>query len=745
MIYKSFPKYVLRAPLFSFSFYQKLTQHPIVQEEELKQVCRQKIIKEAVFLASPVLYAEMNKWINGQLKDSSRKEKLVYALLKYISRMSSRCTPFGLFAGTAVGQFADQTGISLKPKEKNNRHTRLDMNYLVALSQDLSKNENIKRQLLFYPNSSLYQAGHQLRYYEYFYVKSKRVHQIVAIENSDYLQKVLMKAQKGALPLQMAETLVDDEVTLEEAIGYVDQLIENQLLISELEPSVSGPEFMDQILMILRKLEGTSAIVSTLEKVQISLDHLDQKIGNDIDSYNNISDELKALDTGFELKYLFQTDMQFQTTHNTLEDEISQKAQRVLKLMNKLSVPNKTSTIGTFQEAFYARYEDKEVTLSKALDVELGIGYLQGQDSGDVSPLIEDIHLPLQQEVVQELPWSPVASILRNKLTHCLINQETLIQLTDDDFKSIEENWNDLPDTISSIVELVTIDGKQKMIMTGSGGPSGGNLLGRFCHADSDIHEFTKQIIEVEQQINHEKILAEIVHLPEARVGNILIRPDFRKYEIPYLAKSILPLDDQIPLEDLMISTRPGQNIKLRSKKLNKEVIPCLTVAHNYSNAALPIYQFLANVRTQGVRPGLGFNWPLSFDEYEYLPRVEYDGVIVSCATWNINTSHLNKLLPSQEPLNTANQALLDFFIHRKIPQYVSLMEGDNELLINTKNTTSIKMLLDAVRRKEKFQLKEFLHSTEGVVKNRGEVYSNQIVISFYNDHKLKSAQNDKG
>jgi hypothetical protein len=43
----------------------------------------------------------------------SSKEKALSALLEYNARMSSRCTPFGLFAGCTVRTTADETNIIL--------------------------------------------------------------------------------------------------------------------------------------------------------------------------------------------------------------------------------------------------------------------------------------------------------------------------------------------------------------------------------------------------------------------------------------------------------------------------------------------------------------------------------------------------------------------------------------------------------------------------------------------------------
>ena len=312
--------------------------------------------------------------------------------------------------------------------------------------------------------------------------------------------------------------------------------------------------------------------------------------------------------------------------------------------------------------------------LSHVLDVETGIGYPQNSGDGDINPLIDDLFIPGSQNTFKEreVKLNSVHRIIFEKLVAANQAKEQIIQLKESDFNEFSQNWDDLPDTLASMVELVKEGGQTKIQISGCGGSSAANILGRFCHKESPITPFTKNIIAKEKELEPNKIIAEIVHLPEARVGNILMRPNFREYEIPYLAQSILPSNKKLPLEDLYISIK-NSRIYLRSKKHNKEVLPHLTNAHNYSANALPIYHFLSDLQTQGLRGGVGFNFGPLESMFDFLPRVAYGNLILHEAKWRILKDNIKKLMPLKNEKEKLMKSLKQFQRHKGIPQYVLL------------------------------------------------------------------------
>ena len=739
--YNSFNKFILRTPLYSLNFYKNFTSGERISDEEFLETLKDPILKEAIYLASPALYTAINKWINTRESSKSTEdfEKIKHSILKYISRLSSRSTPFGLFAGCTIGNINTTTNIVLSGATYNERHTRFDMNYLVALSQNLTKIEFIKKQLLFHPNKSMYEVADKIRYIEYYYINGKRHHQIVSINNSKYIKKIINFSKKGALMSDIVNEITSDTIDFETANNFILELIDNQVLISNLEPSITGIEFYNQIISVIEKLNGTESIHEKLLLLKSKLIEIDQNIGNNIEKYQSVIELLKDLNTDFDLGHLFQTDMSIKIIQNELSSVIINSVKKGMSVLNKFSNNTENSILTEFKKKFYTRYENQEVQLSKVLDSEIGIGYHQTFSQITSNPLIDDLSLPNIQpkNIDQNIQWNAFNSFFHKKIINANKNDEFIINISPDELKHLNENWENLPDTISTIIEIITIDKKEKIRFSGIGGSSAANLLGRFCHGDIKIHEYVSEIISVENEISKAAILAEIVHLPESRVGNILMRPSFRTFEIPYLGNSTLKDEFQISIDDLYISIK-NERLLLRSKKHNRQIIPRLTNAHNYTHNSLPIYHFLCDLQTEGKSQGMTFNLGNISNTYDFIPRIEYEDIILREATWHIEKIHIENLVKSKNNDTQLLNEIERFRKLKKIPPLVVLSENDNELLINFENLTSVKMLLDTVNKKNNFILKEFLHAEKGNIQDtNNEYYTNEVILSFYNNKKL--------
>ena len=737
--YSLFNSIILRSPLLSFE-----TIHTI-NYNYLKEVSSDKVFLETIFLASPLLYDELQKLMVNKISKPKEEKRLQYSILRYLIRMCTRCTPFGLFAGCTVGkikeenniEIVDNPSIILPAINQNKRCTRLDMNYLCTLGEKLAKQPEIKDKLKYFSNSSIYQLGSKIRYVEYQYRDTRRKHHLVSVDNSEYLQIILNKALDGIYFHTLVEILVTMGFDFEQSKNFIEELISSQLLISELEPSVTGEDFLEQIISILDGLKGIEEIKSKLIQIHSSLNSLNNSIiGLPVEEYKNIISIIESLGVKFEAQYVFQTDMIKPAIKCTIKKQIAEDVLKGIEILNKLTPKYAETNISRFKDAFCDRYEEQEIPLLLALDTESGIGYKQGtQDTGDIALLVDDIYTS-NINAENNIKWTPEQAFLFNKYLLSVKEYKSEIEITDKDLESFKADLNDLPETIAAMIQIY----KDKILITSVSGPSAANLLGRFCYADSEIFNFVKEIIQKEEENNPDVIFAEIVHLPESRTGNILFRPILRKYEIPYLAKSSVADEFQLNLNDLFISVRKGR-IVLRSKRLNKEVVPRLSTAHNYSYNALPIYQFLCDLQTQNLRRGVSFNWGPISNEFDFLPRVSYKNLIFSLATWKIKKENIKSMFDIEEDEKLLTQ-IKEWRQKNKMPAFITLDEGDNELFINLENPLLVRTLFSVIKNKDIFQIKEFLFDPEtAVVKSEEGSFNNQIILAFYKEKQLSKVE----
>ena len=734
--YEIFDSFCLRTPLFPFSKYKKLLSNSHLTSEDFKEILKDTLFREAIYLASPELFSEIEKWEKGSITDLVKIEKIHFSILKYFTRISTRCTPFGLFASCTSGEFDSETNISLQQKNNYKRFTRFDTTFLTQLFQELLKNTVIKEHVLFYPNNGLYQIGDHYRYVEYSIEKKRRNYSLEGLGHSEYIEKVLKLATVGKTMNQLGSILIDDEINQEEAQGFIAALIENQVLVSELEITVTGKDYFENLIYKIHQIPKITEIAHQLKLLQKQLKELDTKIGNTIAIYKEIITTAKVLVPELDAKYLLQTDCFSTSTANTFDKNLKRQLKSAFVLFNKMSLPSANGNIEDFKRNFLKRFEQSEVPLNLLLDTETGIGY--GSKKEDANDLIDDLPLFGTKKRYERIIWTDVDTILQEKLINVLKNGQQTITLTKEDFKELPTNVNDLPDTFSSILEIYKTKEKQQIFIRGISGASATYLLGRFAHGEEKLLASVKEIVSIEETINNNKILAEIVHLPEARTGNILQRPTFRNYEIPYLGKSNVATEHQISVEDILVSIK-NDTIVLRSKKLNKEILPRLGNAHNYSGNPLPIYQFLCELQNQNKRSSIGFSWNSIFDNHSFLPRVEFENFIFSKARWKILVKDFKEICKKENLLSTIKKWQKE----NLIPQYVELVEGDNKLLINLNNKTSIKMLLNTIKNRKQFILEEFLFSDDNIVKdNNNNSFCNQFVVSYYNDERLKNVGN---
>jgi thiopeptide-type bacteriocin biosynthesis protein len=675
--------------------------------ERLNAIVLRPEIREALFLASPDLDSALERWLENP--EGKKGKRLERTLVRYFSRMCGRSTPFGLFAGHSIGHSGETTRLEVDRQDRYRRHTRLDMDYLCSLIEALARDPLVQTELLYRPNSSLYRTAGRLRYFESRLKEKTRSYHLVAVEETDYLLETLQRAGQGAIVADLAQPLVGDEVTLEDATGYVRELVESQLLVPDLAPKATGPEPIHDLISQLRTHPHAQSVADRMDEIRRSLEAMDGKpLGIEIDQYKTIAARLESLPAKVELSRLVQVDMVKPADNATLGGDVLDEIARAVGMLRGLRPEPPEDEFSKFREKFRARYEDREMPLFEVLDEENGIGFGASQTLyGEAQPLLAGLAFP-QGKGDGRAPWGAFDTFLLNKLDEIARAGSAVLNLEPKDLERFtSRNITKMADSFVVTAKLAArsqeaLDaGDFKILFTGAAGPSGANLLGRFCHGDAALFDHVRRYLETEESLQPESVFAEIVHLPEGRVGNVILRPSLRTHEIPFLGRSAVAEEHQIPVSDLTVSIQ-GQTVVLQSRRLGKRIIPRLTSAHNFRRG-LGIYRFLCSLQYQSGR-GLAWNWG-SLEGAHYLPRVVVGRVVLFQARWRVERKEIQEAIDARDAPRYA--LAQQWRRERRIPRFVLLIEGDNTLPFDLDNALSVDTFVELVKKRGDFRLQE--------------------------------------
>jgi hypothetical protein len=182
-----------------------------------------------------------------------------------------------------------------------------------------------------------------------------------------------------------------------------------------------------------------------------------------------------------------------------------------------------------------------------------------------------------------------------------------------------------------------------------------------------------------------------------------------------------------------MLSVKWGELV-IRSKRLNKKILPRLTTAHNYHYpGTMPVYRFLCDMQVQTGRNHLYFSWGQQLEkELSFLPRVRYKNVILSSATWIIKVEDLKSFFAIKDN-NNLMEGIKKWREALFLPRYVVMPDNDNELYVDLENPLSVRTLFSIMKNRQSVRFMEFLFEPENaVIKDRKGSYTNEFIVAFH-------------
>ena len=710
----------------------------------LLDISQRSEIVHALFIASPSLQVGIEHWKRDP--DSKKGRQAERALVRYFTRMCSRSTPFGLFSGCSVGKIGadrdmDVPALSLQSRDHYRTSSRLDFDYLFGLAHCLELDPAVSMKLRYTPNSSLRRSGHVWRYVALRVAGSCRARRQMKLEGDQYLDTLFERAQSGATIPKLVEAVLAasaGKLDLGSARIYVQELIDDGVLVSSFSPPLTGESPIDGLIAQVHALPFASAVADTLRRTRGDLAALDRR-GMDAspDDYRAIASGLTSLPAEIDFARLYQVDLVKPVQDAVITKAVVDELMWGAEVLHRLGQRAEPDALESFRHAFTARYDRAAIPLLDALDEEAGVGF---GSAADTPTLFRDVSLDVP---TTSKSFSAHPALLQGAVD-CARRSDMELQLRISDLPPLSDSMPELPNSFAVMATLIAPsmeaarDGHFRVKVGGIWGPGGARYMARFCHADTELEGYVRRHIAQEEACDPDAVYAEIVHLQDERMGNVLCRPVLHQYELVYLGPSGAASDRQLPVCDLLVAVERGR-IVLYSSRLQRRVIPRLTNAHGYTNLQLePVYRFLCLLQRQGVYTG-GFSWG-GLDALALLPRVRIGRVVLAVAQWRLTSSEIANL--AEHDGSRCFMDVQEFRRRRSLPRWVVLQDTDQAMPIDLDNALSVEAFVHALKRRSQAVLQEMYPSPEeGCVTGPEGVFSHELIVPFVRNVHVDTTQ----
>lgn len=724
--------YVIRIPTLPFNNI-KLLNNAIRKNDvqEIKKFLMNPLFMNAIYLSSRDFYYKAKNWMEKEVSDFDYSDSVLQSMYKYYIRMCSRSTPYGLFAGVAMGKTTmDKTKIKIAT-DNLQPFVRVDNLFINKIKEEIIR-KNKTNNLPFYPNNTLYSIGNYWRYISWDHNFN---YEILEIKKNIILEQVLSIAYHGITKVDIKLFLINNSnchsKSISEIERYIEVLIDAKFLVDRMPP------YMTSLTNPLLEVEQYLIQYNFDTKLLIPIINLEKRINyeffNSFDCIDEIERVRKKINSIIDINdQFFQVDTRINLNLNQVNKNVVELLSQRMKEIMLLRGKNINPDLVSFIERFYNKFDTKEVPLMLALDPDYGVGYSTFIRSNlEELPLLQDVYFPLQDTVVYESSVSPLIDMIIKEYIECF--STTIIQpiiLTDERIGKLKTE--ELPSILFGVnchlfgsficKTQEDIDNGNFKFMPLSNVPTSNvsDILSRYAYYDEELLDSLKEIIEVDSE---NCIHAELLYHKKNRLANVLMRPNLYDYTVAYLADcSENELHNTISLNDIYIRYEGGR-IKLIAKKLNKEIKIRYSNAYNFDNSQLSVIKFLGDYQYYNLDHGFKWNWGY-LKNNDFLPRVEYKEIILSVARWKIHKDQ-----------NIDKEILKQILRERNIPTFCTIRQRDNVLVLDL----SLDICLDLLIKKIVIQslwLYEYLDSAK-FFNEEGDQFVAEFIFPFKCEEQL--------
>ncbi len=664
-----------------------IQQDMAAQRQHLQHLLDNPLIQEAILVSDATLFEAIPRW--RQAPGSQEGQKIQASLLYHLIRLSTRPSPWDLFAGVAAGRVGSQMDVRLGPITQNAKRTRPNLPWIMHLVGELEKRPQVAAHLCFFANTATFISDDRLHAPDIDPYRPAAARGKVSLRATPPILRALALAREGitldALRAHLLTEFLD--AGPEKVNGLLDTLRQHSLLLSELRPPVTTEQPAHYLLARLENLPGCDDLRRQLETVLHLAGEYDARpVGQGVAAFQALLRATQAVAPHISPALLVDLSVTFETC--TIPVVAAEELARVAEIFLRLSTYHENPYLARYRKLFRQRYGEQKVPVLELLDKDVGLGpppsYVHPpRRTGESEPL-RRWENPARNRLLLQL----AATAIREKHREIELDEALLEQLqTNPDWRQTAPFSLELSASVAapSLAEL-NAGNFQVIVSPYTGADPAGRALARFYNLLGP-----EAVAAIERLAREEKacwpgqLLAEIAYLPSDDHSNhIGVRAAIRRHEIPIGTSPGVDRSNVIPADDLLVGLR-GNRFYLRSISRGVEVWACST---NLVNTFLSpnVCRFLDEVSDERNDHAFPFDWGAARD-LPFLPRVRVGRTILRPAEWR---------LPAERAQSAATANLAGWCqtiqAWRKVwdvPRYVHLLEDyrspepDDRLLLD--------------------------------------------------------------
>lgn len=701
--------FLLRAPVLPVRTYLDVTKDPARTPQDLLDLAHRPEVERALLIASEGLADSLNRL--GELSQK-RVGKVHSRLLRYLTRMATRPTPFGAFSGVAMGEFGSETSARLGLPQNLRVRVRADMGWTLALIEQLEGDPELFRQLHLVLNPMAHLAGDrivlpQADKYGRSDARSVRVRHTPAVD-------LVMQEAVAPVPYErLTETLAGafTEASSEDVAGLIRQMWELGFLTGDLRP----PQTADRPERhVLTKLSGLPAATPIEDRLRMVGDLAER--AHDSDSLRRLAAAQRDLVPGHP-DQTYQADSALNLHAPVLGEPIAQAAAEAVSVLMRISAArDMRNHLTRYREEFTERYgAGTRISILSLLSPDTGLDapptYTKPPRSIELPPLSAGDTTRLDgvlMEFAQQAWWDRAREV---ELTDSWLDRLAPTRLVQDPPPAMEAYLQ------IHAADRQAIDRSQwRAVMRFDSLSYGGRTFGRFSdllgeEAVGRLRDYARR----EEDLLPDVVYAELAFVPPyGRAANVTLRPSIRPYEIPVNTTPSVPAEQVIPLDDILVGVTDDR-FYLWSQRLDKEIV--VAQHHMLSPELAPnVARFLIEASLDGYVQPAGFHWGPA-ESAPFLPRVTRGKVVLRPAQWRLERGAVDDLAGWRE--------------RWQVPRHVYLVEGDQRLLLDLDHPACRAELREELTKWHTLVFHEMLPSFEGMwlQDSVGDHYVSEVVV----------------